>query len=77
GVQVSMVMARAIMLAIILCLQPDILEKEYKDGSKFWVSESFVQHWLHWQMNWSVQKATHAVHKLPVNWEDQCEKSAL
>ena len=65
------------MLAIILRLQPDILEKEYKDGSKFRVSESFVRRWLHRQMNWSVRKATRAAHKLPVNWEDQCEKSAL
>lgn len=65
------------MLAIILRLQPDILEKEYKDGSKFQVSESFVWCWLHHQMNWSVQKATRAAQKLPVDWEDQCEKSAL
>lgn len=70
-------MARAIMLAIILCLQPDIFKKEYKDGTKFRVSESFVRRWLHRQMNWSVRKAMRTAHELPVNWEDQCEKSAL
>jgi hypothetical protein len=28
-------------------------------------------------MGWSRRKATRAAHKLPINWEDQCEKSAI
>jgi hypothetical protein len=28
-------------------------------------------------MGWSRRKATRAAHKLPDDWEDQCEKSAL
>lgn len=26
-------------------------------------------------MNWSIRRATQAAHKLPNNWEDQCEQS--
>ncbi|KAE9388316.1 hypothetical protein BT96DRAFT_836425 [Gymnopus androsaceus JB14] len=47
---------------------------EYVDGSKF---ESFVCRWLHRELNWSIRKATHAAHKLPNDWEDQCKKAAL
>src|ERR1700761_7290224 len=28
-------------------------------------------------MNWSIRKATRAAQKLPEDWEDQCEQSAL
>ncbi|KAE9396378.1 hypothetical protein BT96DRAFT_824716 [Gymnopus androsaceus JB14] len=28
-------------------------------------------------MHWSIRKATRAAHKLPENWEDQCEQSAF
>lgn len=77
GAPISVVTARGIMLAMILERAPEILEKEFSDGSKFRASETFVRQWLHKQMHWSIRKATRTAQKLPEDWEDKCEKSAL
>ncbi|KAJ3738193.1 hypothetical protein EV360DRAFT_90715, partial [Lentinula raphanica] len=77
GAQISIITARGLMLSVILRRRPEILDKQFHDGSKFRASESFVRNWLHTQLNWSVQKATQAAHKLPMDWEDKCEQSAF
>lgn len=56
-------------------MKPKILEKMFKDGSRFRVSDSFVQKFLHSVMIWSLRKGTLVAQKLPKDWEDQCECS--
>jgi hypothetical protein len=73
----TVVTVRGIMLATIIHMNPEILEKPFKDGSKFRASDTFVRGWLHSALDWSWRKATRAAHKLPDNWEDQCEKSTF
>ena len=58
-------------------MSPEILEKPFKDGSTFQASDTFVHGWLHSALDCSWRKATQAAHKLPENWEDQCEKSTF
>jgi hypothetical protein len=70
---ITVVTSWAIILATILEKQPELLQKEFSDGSTFKASETFVRSWLHDAMKWSRRKATRAAHKLPKNWEDQCE----
>ena len=65
------------MLASIIWLAPEILEQRFKDGSTFHASESFMRKWLHDALNWSKRKGTQAAHKLPEDWEDQCERSFI
>ena len=65
------------MLGAILTQAPDILMKKFADGSTFRASDSFMRRWLHDSMRWSRRKATQAAQKKPLDWEPQCEKSAL
>ena len=41
------------------------------------VSFHSIRGWLHSALDWSWRKATQAAHKLPENWEEQCEKSTF
>ena len=66
-----------IVVATILRMAPKIFEREGKDGAKFQCSDSWLHQWLHRTLNWSECKATWACHKLPKDWEAQCEKSFL
>jgi hypothetical protein len=77
GVPLTVITARGIMLATIIRMAPDILHRKFKDGSTFRASDSFIRSWLHSAMGWSQRKATRAAQKLPKDWEDQCERSAL
>jgi DDE superfamily endonuclease len=77
GAEVSVITVRGMMLATIISSAPEILEKTFKDGSTFRASESFVRKWLHDTLDWSRRKGTQAAHKLPDNWEDQCEQSTF
>jgi hypothetical protein len=77
GAQVTVVNARAIMVATILKSAPEILEKTFCDGSTFRASESFMWKWLHDVLHWSPRKGTQAAQKKPMNWEEQCEQSFL
>ena len=63
------------MLATIMEMKPEILDHTFKDGSKFHASDSFVRKWLHDALKWSCRKATQVAHKLPIDWEELCEKS--
>jgi hypothetical protein len=65
------------MLATIISSAPEILERNFKDGSTFRASESFVRKWLYDTLNWSRKKGTQAAYKLSNDWEDQCERSFL
>ena len=53
------------------------MKHTFHDGTCFRASESFVRKFLHENMSWSIRKGTHAAHKLPANWEELCEKSAI
>jgi hypothetical protein len=58
-------------------MKPEILEAQYKDGSTFKASDSFVRRWVRQEMNWAQRKATRAVQKVPEDWEDQIERSHI
>jgi hypothetical protein len=58
-------------------MAPEVFKKVAKDGSLFRCSDSYLRRWLHETMRWAQRKATHAAQKLPINWEDICEKSFL
>ena len=73
----TVVTVRGIMLATIIHMNPGILKMSFKDGSKFRASDTFVRGWLHSALDWSWRKATRSAHKLPENWEEQCEKSTF
>lgn len=53
------------------------MERKFNDGSTFRASESFVRKWLCDTLHWTRRKGTRAAQKLPGNWEDQCERSAI
>ncbi|KAH9955280.1 hypothetical protein BGW80DRAFT_1135035, partial [Lactifluus volemus] len=65
GATVNLITARAIIVATILHMKPDILEQKFKDGSTFRASDSFVRKFLHGLLSWSLRKATQAAQKLP------------
>jgi hypothetical protein len=75
GATVNLITARAIIIATILHMKPNILEQKFKNGSTFRASDSFVRKFLHGLLSWSLRKATQAAQKLPKDWEDQCEQS--
>jgi len=68
---------RGIMLAIITIMKPLILKVQYRDGSTFKASDSFVRRWVQRHLNWTERKATRAAQKVPEDWEDKCERSML
>lgn len=65
------------MMAVILRMAPEILDRKFADGSTFRASDSFVRAWLHRHLNWSPQKPTRATQKLPKDWERQVEDAFL
>jgi hypothetical protein len=73
----TVVTVHRMLLATIMRMNPEILEKTFKDGSKFQASDSFICGWLHKELEWSVRKATQVAQKLPENWEEQCERSVF
>ena len=75
GAIISLITARAIIVAMILHIKPEIFDMTFKDGSHFRASESFVRRLLHGILGWSIRKATQAAQKRPKDWEDQCERS--
>ena len=68
---VSLITARAIIVATILQMEPAIFTHKFKDGSSFHVSESFARKFLHDILSWSPRKATQAAQKLPKDWQNQ------
>ncbi|KAF9457519.1 hypothetical protein BDZ94DRAFT_1202554, partial [Collybia nuda] len=77
GATLTVVTTRAIVIATIMHLKPEILQERFRDGSTFQASESFIRKWLRTTMGWSRRKGTQAAQKLPENWEELCEKSAF
>lgn len=77
GTPLTLITMRGVVVATILKMAPEIFEKKRKDSSLFRCSDSWLRNWLHHTMNWSECKATRATHKLPKDWEAQCEKSFL
>jgi hypothetical protein len=53
---VSLITARAMIVATILEMKPTIFNHKFKDGSSFRVSESFVRKFLHEVLSWSLRK---------------------
>ena len=74
---ISVVTARAVILATIMEMDPHILHKTFNDRTTFQASDSYVCAWLHDAMHWSPRKGTCAAHKLPEDWEDKVEHSFL
>jgi hypothetical protein len=72
---VSLITARATIVATILETKPNIFDHKFKDGSSFRVSESFARKFLHEVLSWSLRKATQAAQKLPKDWQNQCIRS--
>jgi hypothetical protein len=72
---VTILTARAIIIASILEKNPEIFQKTLKDGSSFQASESYVRRFLHNILSWSLRKATQAAQKLPKDWKNQCVRS--
>lgn len=77
GAPLTLITARALIVASILGKRPEILEYTFHDGSRFKVSESFVRNLLRCEMQWSMRKSTRAAQKLPKDWKEQCERSFL
>ena len=77
GIPLTLIAIRGLMIATILHEEPSILERKFHDESTFRVSDAFVRRWLHSALGWSLRKGTRAAQKLPVDWENQCEKSAI
>ncbi|KAG6850242.1 hypothetical protein C0991_010546, partial [Blastosporella zonata] len=75
GAPITLVTARGVMIATILSVDPSLLKKEFRDGSTFQASDSFMRKWLQSAMGWSLRKSTRAARKLPQDWEDKCQKS--
>jgi hypothetical protein len=74
---ITLVTIRGIFVATILDMAPEVFEKVAKDGSVFRCSDSYLRRWLHETMRWAQRRATRAAQKLPIDWEDICEKSFL
>jgi hypothetical protein len=72
---VSLITARAIIVATILEMNPTLFGHKFRDGSSFRVSESFACKLLHDVLSWSPRKATQAAQKLPKDWQVQCTRS--
>jgi hypothetical protein len=77
GAPISLATVRCVIIALIQTKAPEIFLQEFKDGSKFQVSDSFCRKFLHKTLAWSMQKGTKAAQKLPVNAEEQCENAFL
>ncbi|KAF5321301.1 hypothetical protein D9619_000198 [Psilocybe cf. subviscida] len=77
GAIVSVITARGVLLAVVIKQAPDILTKTFTDGSTFRASDSFVRKWLHNALGYSQRQGTQAAQKLPIDWEDQCEKAII
>ena len=77
GAIITSVTVRGILLATIIKQAPDILTKIFHNGSSFRASESFVQKWLCDTLGCSRRKGTQAAQKLPIGWEDQCERACV
>ena len=71
----TVITVRALIIASIIRKKPEILAHTFPDGSHFRASESFIRKFLQRLMGWRIRRATRAAHKLPKDWEDQCERS--
>ena len=69
---ITLITARAMIVATILQMKPTIFDQEFKDGSSFRASDSFVRNFLRTVLAWSLRKATQAAQKLPKDWQHQC-----
>jgi hypothetical protein len=74
---ITLVTVRGIFVATIVDMAPEVFEKVARDGSVFHCSDSYLRRWLHETMRWMLRRATRAAQKLPINWEDICEKSVF
>ncbi|RXW18423.1 hypothetical protein EST38_g7441 [Candolleomyces aberdarensis] len=77
GAPLTIVTIRGVMLAIITLQKPEILEHKTNDGLTFNLSDDYVRKWVKKNLHWSRRKATKAAQKLPDDWMNQCERSAL
>jgi hypothetical protein len=77
GNPLTVIAIRGVMIATIIREQPEIMQRKFNDRSTFRASDNFIRGWLRSSLCWTRRKGTRAAQKLPDNWEDQCEKSAM
>ncbi|KAG6914641.1 hypothetical protein DXG01_016182 [Tephrocybe rancida] len=70
GAQITLVTARAVMIATVTSMKPEILKEQFADGSTFCASDSFLRKWLCCAIGWSLRKGTQAAHKFEIKEED-------
>ncbi|KAG1872306.1 hypothetical protein DFJ58DRAFT_629656, partial [Suillus subalutaceus] len=67
GAVLTLITIRAIMIAMISDLAPEIFDHQAKDGSQFQCSDTFVRYWLHNSLHWSERRTTRTAQKTPTN----------
>jgi hypothetical protein len=77
GAPLNLIGVRAIIIATIHKMAPEVFDRTYADGSYFRVSDLYCRAFLRITMDWSVRKATKAAQSTPENWEDVCERAVL
>ncbi|EKM78198.1 hypothetical protein AGABI1DRAFT_129327 [Agaricus bisporus var. burnettii JB137-S8] len=77
GVALTLLTIRALMIAVITDMAPEVYEVQAKDGSCFKCSESFVRKYLRKTLGWSERRATKAAQKLPVNLQEILREAFL
>ncbi|KAJ8090755.1 hypothetical protein PM082_018321 [Marasmius tenuissimus] len=77
GAPISLVTSRGIIVANIAHHNPEIFDKEYKNGTEFRASDSWCRAFLRGTLNWSERRSTQAAQELLKKWEDLCERAFL
>ncbi|KAF9502731.1 hypothetical protein BS47DRAFT_1403181 [Hydnum rufescens UP504] len=68
GLPISRVIVKSTIIGTIKAKAPELLA-----GGKFKCSDAYVRRFLHTHLRWSMRTSTQAAHKLPDDWEKQCE----
>ncbi|KAF8179770.1 hypothetical protein K438DRAFT_1977134 [Mycena galopus ATCC 62051] len=70
GTPLNLIAVRAVIIATIQTMAPEVFEMRYSDGSIFKVSDSYCCAFLRMTMEWLERKLTKAAQHTPKNWED-------
>ncbi|KAF8193570.1 hypothetical protein K438DRAFT_1674615, partial [Mycena galopus ATCC 62051] len=65
GAPLNLIAVRAVIIATIQTMAPEVFEVRYSDGSYFKVSDSYCRAFLRMTMEWSERKATKAAQHTP------------
>ncbi|KAJ7798298.1 hypothetical protein B0H14DRAFT_2168254, partial [Mycena olivaceomarginata] len=64
GDPLTVITARAVIVAKIIDQAPEIFERSYRDGSQFSVSDAYVRWWLRETLNWTLRQPTRSSPKI-------------